>query len=51
MKTTKLINEAARKIKLDKKHGATQLAKEALKTLKLIIKKDEKKDEKRKALH
>ena len=44
MKTAKIINEAARKIRLDKKHGATQLAKEAIKTLKLIIKKDEEKD-------
>jgi len=41
MKTPLVINEFVEKIKLDKEHGASQLGREALKALKLFIKKDE----------
>jgi len=39
-----LINEAVKRISLDREHGATQLAKEALKALKLIIEMDKSKN-------
>ena len=39
-----LINEAVKRISLDREHGAAQLAKEALKALKLIIKMDKSKN-------
>lgn len=41
MKEPLVINEFVEKIKLDKEHGASQLGREALKALKLFIKKDE----------
>ncbi|MEM2473460.1 MAG: translation initiation factor eIF-2B [Candidatus Bathyarchaeia archaeon] len=44
MKKSIIINESVKKLKFDKKHGASQLTKEALKALKLIIKKDESKN-------
>jgi translation initiation factor eIF-2B subunit delta len=39
-----LINEAVKRISLDREHGAAQLAKEALKALKLIIEMDKSKN-------
>ncbi|MBS7655311.1 translation initiation factor eIF-2B [Candidatus Bathyarchaeota archaeon] len=43
MKKPLIINEFVERIKLDKEHGASQLGREALKALKLFIKKDESK--------